>query len=153
MKHPAPSDNLGKATRRWRIHAFDTQCRSLEEACDIIAKHQRIAKASASLKSNPRSLRMQFAAVKNKARFDKGFGKINLANGETSKIDPRIDRRRPPRPHPLRDKTRTEKKAMVQRMYVEGHWGIGNKARRDLAHAFGVTFFDVHVWLKEVETC
>lgn len=158
FKKPVPSDGpYGiRRAKQFRlakgVHAFDTEARTLEQACDMIAAQQRAAQQGKTRRETPLSLKQQYAAATGRAVLLKMHGKISLAPvcgtpGHSKKTTPSARKIPPPMLHMM---SRADKRAKARLMFSTGQWGIGDHARQELAKAFGVTFFDMYVWLRDM---
>jgi hypothetical protein len=134
--------------RPQRLHVVDTQTRSLEEACDIIAAYQKASKISATRKAKkiPLTLRQELSANKLNSVRDKRLGLISLAGGHSE----RVVKKREKRPHPFRDLPEQEKRVRAREMFRSGAWGIGTYGTRELSVAFGVSEETMALWLTGV---
>ena len=157
VKHPAPSDLMTKSFRTTvrrtskGIHAFDTEVRTLEQACDLIAARQRAIKSGAGVAkaATEPSLRAELAKAASRARLQKMHGKISLAGGVTNNRDPRMPRKRPNSPHPYADLSLDQQRAKVREMSHGGFWGLGPPMHRRLAKLFQVPVGQIIAWLED----
>ena len=125
------------------IHAFDTEARSLEQACDLISERIRGAKIQRARKGSKQTLRQEFSSAKLHAMNLKRFGKITLAGGSNN---PQI-KRKIKTPHPFKDLSDDKKCIRARELYESGSWGIGSSACKRLALAFGVTVGQISEWV------
>lgn len=152
--HPYPSDSLSRRRKRVTgIHVCDTEARTLEEACDIIAGRQLAAKRSANYdRQKPRTLRQQFSDAAGRSRLLKYRGEISLApvggisHNTPISFLPKDVRRE----HPLRGLSRAQKRDRARVLYASGLWGWKDRGYRTLARAFDVPFLTMVIWLRGI---
>ena len=139
FKHPHPSDLLRmrkpRSKKQYGVHVLDTECRTLEQAVDIIAARATARRVGDALRGRKQTLGQIFGLSR------------GLANSRVS----RKKSARPKLPHPLKDLSDEQKRAKVLEMYDggEGHWGWGIVAYRRLARAFGVPVGQIIAWVEE----
>jgi hypothetical protein len=156
VKHPAPSDRVktlrksGKRSPGYKT--LDTEARSLEEACHVIAAQQRRERQLVAQKSKPRTLLQQFSDAKLGAMVKKRYGLISLAPvGGITHNRRTFHLPKPSVPHPLRDLPKDQKRERAREMYASGQWGWRDHGYRALARAFGETFLTMVIWLRDIE--
>ena len=130
------------------IHAFDTEARTLEQACDIIERQQNGEKSGATRKGKPKSLRFELSVANARAMMLKRRGKISLAGG-FNKCDPKFYSPRQKPPHPFLDLTIEQKRIKAREMAASGCWGIAPVLYRRLAQVFEVTAGQIKVWVSD----
>ena len=108
------------------IHAFDTEARTLEQACDIIERQHNGEKSGATRKGKPKSLA-----------------------GGFNKCDPKFYSPRQKPPHPFLDLTIEQKRIKAREMAASGCWGIAPVLYRRLAQVFEVTAGQIKVWVSD----
>jgi len=154
FKRPAPSD-IGVGGFRHRhttsgVHAFDTEARSLEEACEIIHRQQINARRSETLKNKKKklSLGQELGLAKGQARARKDRGEISLAPVAGISHSRNTRKKSEKLPHPFFDLTPDEKRIKAQKMFATGLWGLGLYGCRALAKRFRVPLGTMVQWLE-----
>jgi hypothetical protein len=124
------------------VRVLFTEVQTLDEACDIIAWRQQLAKTFRA--QTP--LGQQFAIARVHAIMTKRRGKISLPNGASSKREVESKSKKA---HPLRDLEPEAMRAKVREMYQGGYWGSGSIAVKRLAKEFKVSAEQIVGYLVE----
>lgn len=123
-------------------HMGYTEAQTLDQALTIIAAQQQVVKRTETAGSKKPSLRMQIS----RAKLGSNTKPISLSNGlivagKTARPKQAV------LPHPLKSLSDEQKKERALLMFQSGTWGVGAKAGRTLAKAFGVSNETMSEWL------
>lgn len=154
FKRPTPSDiGVGGFRRRHTtsgVHAFDTEARSLEEACEIIYRNQVNARRSKTNKNRKKKLTLgqELGLAKGQAKALKDRGRISLAPVAGISHSRNTRKKSEKLPHPFFDLTPDQKRIKAQEMFASGLWGLGLYGCRALAKRFAVPVGLMVQWLE-----
>lgn len=160
MKRTAPAQERAvtqqgaRITRRPSgIHTLTTEAQTLDQAIMIIENRQINEKRKATLAAARAGKKPTLKQELARAKLASWGRSISLAGGAVAKgkgtvaLEKMRAERGPKRPHPLKDLPDEEKQRQAVEKFRSGAWGLGAKAGRDLAKAFGVERETMAKWL------